>query len=76
MLDRAQHAVDDADLFITVGTSSVVYSAAGFVPQAAAQGVPCAEVNLEPSGATGLCECTFQGKAGEILPSLLGVSIA
>lgn len=76
MLDRAQQAVDDADLFITVGTSSIVYPAAGFVSQAAARGVPCVEVNLEPSGATGLCEFTFQGKAGEILPSLLGISIA
>ena len=40
--------------------------------QAVARGVPCAEVNLEPSGATGLCDYTFQGHAGEILPSLLG----
>ena len=33
VLSRAQQAVDDADLFITVGTSSVVYPAAGFVSQ-------------------------------------------
>ncbi|CAL5219744.1 g1642 [Coccomyxa viridis] len=74
VLSRAQQAVDDADLFITVGTSSVVYPAAGFVSQVAARGVPCAEVNLESSGATASCKYTFQGRAGEILPDLLEVS--
>ncbi|CAK0763123.1 hypothetical protein CVIRNUC_003026 [Coccomyxa viridis] len=75
VLNNAQRAVEDADLFITVGTSSCVYPAAGFVAQASARGVPCAEVNLEPSGATSLVDFAFQGRAGEILPSLFGVSV-
>ena len=33
VLSRAQQAVNDADLFITVGTSSCVYPAAGFAAQ-------------------------------------------
>ena len=33
VLSSAQRAVEDADLFLTVGTSSVVYPAAGFVSQ-------------------------------------------
>ena len=33
LLNKAQQAVEDADLFITVGTSSCVYPAAGFVAQ-------------------------------------------
>ena len=45
------------------------------VLQASARGVPCAEVNLEPSEATSLVDFAFQGQAGEILPSLFGVSV-
>ena len=45
------------------------------VLQASARGVPCAEVNLEPSEATSLVDFAFQGRAGEILPSLFGVSV-
>lgn len=36
-----------------VGTSSVVYPAAGFAPMLAARGVPVAEFNLESTPATG-----------------------
>ena len=37
VLNKAQQAVEDADLFITVGTSSCVYPAAGFVAQVLAR---------------------------------------
>ena len=40
-------------LNLQVGTSSVVYPAAGFAPMLAAKGVPVAEFNLETTSATG-----------------------
>ena len=36
-----------------VGTSSVVYPAAGFAPMLAARGVPVAEFNMEETSVTG-----------------------
>ena len=39
--------------FLKIGTSSVVYPAAGFAPRLAARGVPVAEFNLEETPATG-----------------------
>lgn len=38
---------------IKVGTSSVVYPAAGFAPSLAARGIPVAEFNLEVTSSTG-----------------------
>jgi NAD-dependent SIR2 family protein deacetylase len=60
VLSAAQAALDSCDLFMSVGTSSVVYPAAGFIAQVAARGVPCAEFNLDPSGATSACKYVFQ----------------
>ncbi|WP_437677618.1 SIR2 family NAD-dependent protein deacylase [Sorangium sp. So ce131] len=72
----ATAAVEGCDLLIVVGTSAVVYPAAGFVPMAKRQGARIAEVNVEPSAVTGLCDFVFTGSAGEILPSLLDVAPA
>ncbi|XP_064383689.1 NAD-dependent protein deacylase sirtuin-5, mitochondrial-like isoform X4 [Halichondria panicea] len=57
-----------SDLCLLVGTSSVVYPAAGFAPRLAARGVSVAEFNLEPTPVTGSLKYHFQGKCGEILP--------
>eukprot|EP00887_Chlorella_sp_A99_P001843 scaffold19.g1843.t1 len=73
VLDAAEAAVEACDLFITAGTSAVVYPAASFAEAAAGRGVPVAEFNLEPSGSSGLCSFSFQGRAGELLPAALGV---
>ena len=40
-------------LCLQVGTSSVVYPAAGYAPMLAARGVPVAEFNLEVTPVTG-----------------------
>lgn len=39
-------------MFLKVGTSSVVYPAAGFAPMLAQKGVPVAEFNMEETPAT------------------------
>lgn len=46
------HELDQCDLCLVVGTSSVVYPAAMFAPQVAARGVPVAEFNIEATPAT------------------------
>jgi len=49
-MDRIQSELFQCDLFVSVGTSGVVYPAAGFVRLARMVGARCAEVNPEPSG--------------------------
>eukprot|EP00820_Chromera_velia_P020491 Cvel_29124.t2-p1 / transcript=Cvel_29124.t2 / gene=Cvel_29124 / organism=Chromera_velia_CCMP2878 / gene_product=NAD-dependent protein deacylase sirtuin-5,, putative / transcript_product=NAD-dependent protein deacylase sirtuin-5,, putative / location=Cvel_scaffold3934:1289-7323(+) / protein_length=289 / sequence_SO=supercontig / SO=protein_coding / is_pseudo=false len=72
-LGAVEAELELCDLMIVAGTSSVVYPAAGFAPIVAARGAPIIEVNLESTAGTTMCTVGLQGKAGEILPALLGV---
>jgi NAD-dependent deacetylase sirtuin 5 len=69
-------AIDHCQLMMVIGTSAVVYPAAGLVPLAKRYGTLIVEVNQEPTGVSDLCDFSFLGKAGEILPSLLEVAPA
>jgi len=51
-MDEIQEALEQADLFVSIGTSGTVYPAAGFVRLARAAGADTLELNLEPSGGT------------------------
>lgn len=51
------------DLFIAIGTSGVVYPAAGFVQEAVASNALAVEVNREPSEVTGLFHQQRRGMA-------------
>lgn len=73
VLGRAHELLEACDLLLVVGTSSVVYPAAGFVPLVADQGKPVVEINLEATENSGICTASIQGKAGEALPTLFGV---
>lgn len=53
-MDQIQAALEQADLFVSIGTSGTVYPAAGFVQLARAVGADTLELNLEPSGGTAL----------------------
>eukprot|EP00775_Hariotina_reticulata_P007957 gene7957-8155_t len=65
--------LDVTDLLLVIGTSSVVYPAAGYAPQVAQRGVPVVEINMEATGNSRLCTMSIQGKAGHLLQELLGV---
>lgn len=52
VLRRVRIAMTSADVCLVVGTSAVVYPAAGFAPELAARGVPVAEVNIEETSNT------------------------
>ncbi len=59
------------DVFLTVGTSAVVYPAASLIEVAAAGGAKTVEVNLERTAASSSVDFALAGKAGDILPTLL-----
>jgi NAD-dependent deacetylase len=68
--DRALEACRRADLFLSVGTSAVVWPAAGLIEVAAAAGALVVEVNREPSALSEVCHAALLGPAGEVLPAL------
>lgn len=58
------------DVFLTVGTSSVVYPAAGLVQQAKRQGAFTAEINTEETPASSMVDVALHGPAEQLLPSI------
>lgn len=73
ILNAAAQETAQCDVFLVIGTSAVVYPAAGLVPLARKGGAVVAEINLERTPATDVCDFFFQGKSGEVLPELLAV---
>jgi len=67
----AADAATACDLFLTVGTSAVVYPAAGLLEMAVRAGARSVEVNLEATPASEVVDVALHGPAGEILPRLL-----
>ena len=61
------------DLFISGGTSGVVYPAAGLPGLAKSFGAFLVEINTEITDLSSLMDVTFQGKSGEILPRLMSL---
>lgn len=73
-LDRAERAARNCDVFLVVGTSGVVYPAAGLAHVAAAAGAYVVEINLTTTPLSRLAHATLLGKAGEVLPNLVGLA--
>jgi NAD-dependent deacetylase len=71
IIEEARDAVARADLVLVIGTSAVVYPAAGLIPFARHAGVRIVEINLAATPFSDSVDCVLQGKAGEILPQLL-----
>lgn len=67
----AQQAAATAEVLLVVGTSAVVYPAAGLVPLAKSSGARVIEVNLEATDYSSSLDCSLRGKAGELLPELI-----
>ncbi|MFP4125716.1 MAG: NAD-dependent deacylase [Alphaproteobacteria bacterium] len=69
-MDEIEQALVDADLFVAIGTSGVVYPAAGFVEEARALGrAHTLEINLEPSSTRSLFDEVRYGPASEFVPA-------
>ncbi|MGH9971546.1 MAG: SIR2 family NAD-dependent protein deacylase [Pyrinomonadaceae bacterium] len=71
--ERAAAAAEKSDLCFVVGTSAIVYPAAGLPEIARASGAFVCEVNPERTPLSDLCDEMLMGRAGEVLP-LLGQS--
>ncbi|MCB9664272.1 MAG: NAD-dependent deacylase [Alphaproteobacteria bacterium] len=74
-LDRIEEAVLRADTFVAVGTSGLVYPAAGFGRVAHRVGAHTVEVNPEPSGAPWFAEVVAEGSE-TALPRLVDAWVA
>jgi NAD-dependent deacetylase len=70
--DVVSHAsrATDCDVFMTIGTSAVVYPAAGFIEQARRHGAFTVEINPEATAATHTVDLAIQGGAEAVLPAL------
>lgn len=71
VLESAYRAIEDCDLFLSVGTSSVVEPAASFGSMAHQGGATVIEINRDPTPLTSRADHALLGKAGEILPNLV-----
>lgn len=68
---RAVGAAAGCDLFITVGTSAMVYPAALLPEMAASQGAKVLQVNPQPTALDALADWNMLGTAGQVLPALV-----
>jgi NAD-dependent deacetylase len=71
ILREAERAAGEAEVFLLIGTSAVVYPAASLAPFAKVSGATVIEINLEPTPLSGIVDFTFHGQAGELLPKLI-----
>jgi NAD-dependent deacetylase len=69
--ERAWEASTQAEVFLAIGTSAVVYPAAGLAEVARAAGAKLAVVNSEPTALDAAADWVLHGPAGELLPRLL-----
>ncbi len=70
-MERAAEAARRADVFLSVGTSAVVYPAAGLPLVAREAGAYVAEINVERSAIAGEMSEVVLGPSGEVLPALV-----
>lgn len=69
--DKAEVASHASQIFLVIGTSAVVYPAAGLAELAKNAGSKIAVINAEPTPLDGMADWVLHGPAGEILPRLL-----
>ena len=75
-IEAASAAARSAALFLVIGTSAVVYPAAGLPALAAGAGAWVVEINTEPTAITNEVDEVLRGPAAAVLPDLLGTAPA
>lgn len=68
-MEKIYHQISRCDLFVSIGTSGVVYPAAGFLAGAKAAGAHTVCLNKEPIPQTAFIDEFFEGVATEVVPS-------
>ncbi len=66
IIQQASEIIQECDLFISIGTSGVVWPAAGFPQEAKSNGAYCIEINTEQTELSYLFDEVIIGKASEI----------
>lgn len=75
-MERIFDALQNCDLFISIGTSGNVYPAAGFVREALLSGAATIECNLEPSIVANDFHEHITGPAAQTVPALVNKLIS
>lgn len=70
-LEAASDAAESCDVFVSVGTSALVWPAAGFIEVARRSGAATIEVNLDATPNSEAVDISLRGSSGELLPRLL-----
>lgn len=70
-LARCAAALQTCEILLVIGTSGVVYPAAGFASVAKEAGAFVAEINLDQTPHTSLVDLALQGRAKDVVPLLL-----
>lgn len=70
-MEQAADAAAEADVLLVVGTSGIVYPAAGLAQITHRAGGRVIVVNLDPSPHDATATVTLSGRAGELLPKLV-----
>jgi NAD-dependent deacetylase len=68
--DRSIRAAEGADIFLSIGTSGVVYPAASIPLVAKQHGAYVVEINPESTPLTGSADEFIRGLSGDVLPAL------
>jgi NAD-dependent deacetylase len=69
-LESAGAATRDCDVFLSIGTSSLVFPAAGFAQEAQRGGATLVEVNPAATPVSDCADYTLRAQAGAVLPQL------
>ena len=67
----AEAAARTAEVFLLIGTSAVVYPAAGLAQIAKASGARVVEINIAETVLSDAIDQFLQGPSGELLPQLI-----
>ena len=70
-LNRSFAAAQECDMFLSIGTSSLVYPAAGLAEVAKDAGATVAEINPNPTGLATMFDYAIADKAGSVLPRIV-----
>ena len=70
--EEAEEVCRNCDMMLVVGTAAEVYPAAGLIGLARAAAAKIIVINPKPSQASAIADIELTGKAGQVLPELLG----
>ena len=70
-LRRCGESLRACDLLLVIGTSGVVYPAAGFASRAKETGATVVEINLDETPHSDLVDLSLRGRAKDLVPQLL-----